>query len=335
MPVICGSSQEPSGFCGREQDNATRVGCSADRDRHTRKFPSAPRPFVKQCFRPAFHRRIFVGGAGFAPAAIVVLAALQPIASAQNPVLRHVLADGAQTAQHLPGAVNVIHAPAAIPRAVVFLGLDQISNRASHRLAVPDRSRCNRTTRACARSDRCRSDRESRCDRRRACLRANGVVTSLSNAAQPPSRHWKLSCQASARSKDFVERLSIVRLNQAQRHQHHRGVVRVRIINVVVFERPAARFGMRIVHRPIAAESELLCSTSHVGRFLQRRMFGGQAGFGQSDDVDRRVPNRRKAGLNAEIFRIIDEQSREILSPPLRKPDGSSDNRARAARSAN
>ena len=47
----------------------------------------------------AFQVGIFVGGATFAPAAIIVLAALEPIASAQNPLLGHVFADCAQTAR--------------------------------------------------------------------------------------------------------------------------------------------------------------------------------------------------------------------------------------------
>ena len=39
----------------------------------------------------------------------------------------------AQTAQHLPGTVNVIHAPAPVPRAVVILGIDQVADRVADR----------------------------------------------------------------------------------------------------------------------------------------------------------------------------------------------------------
>ena len=63
----------------------------------------------------ALEHRVVVAGAGLAPAAVLVLAALEPLAGADEPVLLHVHADGAQAAQHLPGAVDVIDAPAAIP----------------------------------------------------------------------------------------------------------------------------------------------------------------------------------------------------------------------------
>src|SRR5213596_4220737 len=41
------------------------------------------------------------------------------------------MTDHAQSAQHLPGSVNVIHAPASVPGTVRFLGLDQIMDRIS------------------------------------------------------------------------------------------------------------------------------------------------------------------------------------------------------------
>src|SRR4029077_19005646 len=80
----------------------------------------------------AFGRWIFVGPAGLTPAPIVVLTALQPITAAQYPVLLHISADCAQAAQHLPGTVNVVSAPAAIPRAILILSVDQIFNGISH-----------------------------------------------------------------------------------------------------------------------------------------------------------------------------------------------------------
>ncbi len=86
-------------------------------------------------FAFAFHLWIVVRRAGFAPAAVIVLTTLQPVAAAQNPVLRHVLADGAQAAQHLPCAINIIDAPTPVPGAVVFLRFDQICEA---RVSPPD-----------------------------------------------------------------------------------------------------------------------------------------------------------------------------------------------------
>src|SRR5207248_10110801 len=67
------------------------------------------------------------------PADIVMLATLQPIAPAQDPVLGHVFADGAQSAKNLPGPVNIIHAPASVPGTVVVLRLDQVTDRLADR----------------------------------------------------------------------------------------------------------------------------------------------------------------------------------------------------------
>src|SRR5262249_55316661 len=54
-----------------------------------------------------------------------------------NPVLRHVLPDGAQTTQDLPRPVNIIYAPPSVPGAIVFLGRNQISNRLLHAGIAP------------------------------------------------------------------------------------------------------------------------------------------------------------------------------------------------------
>ena len=52
---------------------------------------------------------------GQGTALVGVLDPFEPVASAQEPRLGHVVIHRAQTAQHLPRAVNVIHTPPAIP----------------------------------------------------------------------------------------------------------------------------------------------------------------------------------------------------------------------------
>src|SRR5204862_6873723 len=96
--------------------NARTVKIAARANAHDR-----PRGLRGCALADSFSRRIFVSRASFAPAAIVVLTALEPIAPAQNPILRHVVSNRAQTAQHLPRSVNIIHAPAPVPGAVGFL----------------------------------------------------------------------------------------------------------------------------------------------------------------------------------------------------------------------
>src|SRR4029450_3130270 len=82
----------------------------------------------------AFGHRVVVGLAYLPPAAVAVLTALEPLAPAQYPVLRHILADRAQAAQDLPGAVDIIDAPTAVPGTVVVLRVDQILNGVAHAL---------------------------------------------------------------------------------------------------------------------------------------------------------------------------------------------------------
>ena len=156
-------------------------------------------------------------------------------------------------------------------------------------------------------------------------------VTSLSKAAQPPSRHWKLNCQASARSKIFASSACSFGRTEPQRHQHHRGVVGVRIIRRCCIRRPSRSLRVRIVDRPIAADAHLLVDQP-LRRFLQRRVLRREAGLGQRDDINRRIPDRRKAGLNAKILRVIDEKTAEIRERLLIKRMRLLDNRARARR---
>src|SRR5207249_10654810 len=61
----------------------------------------------------AFCRGIFISVAGLAPSTVAVLTALQLIAPAQYPILRHVLTHTAPAAHPLPGTVNVLYSPAA------------------------------------------------------------------------------------------------------------------------------------------------------------------------------------------------------------------------------
>src|SRR6188474_994436 len=108
--------------------NTWSIEIAARADAHDR-----PCRLRRRAFADAFSRRIFVRAAGLTPAAVVVLAALKPIATPQYPVLRHVLANRAQASQDLPGAVDVIDTPAPIPGAILVLSVDQILHRVANR----------------------------------------------------------------------------------------------------------------------------------------------------------------------------------------------------------
>src|SRR6185503_18332434 len=69
---------------------------------------------------------VVVSVASFAPAAVLVLHAFQPVPGLLQPGLIHVDAQGAQATQDLPRAVDVIDAPTAIPRAVLLLVVAEV-----------------------------------------------------------------------------------------------------------------------------------------------------------------------------------------------------------------
>src|SRR5216110_2289791 len=101
--------------------NARPIEIAARADAH-----DCPCRLRRRAFANALGRWVFVGAASLTPTAVVILTTFKPIAAAQNPVLRHVLTNRAQTAQNLPGAVDVIDAPAPIPRSILVLSVDQI-----------------------------------------------------------------------------------------------------------------------------------------------------------------------------------------------------------------
>src|SRR3546814_9265590 len=73
-----------------------------------------------------------VGGAVLAPAAVGLLAALQPGHRLADVGRRGILAAGVEGAERRPGAVDVVHAPAAVPRAIGLLLAAQVVEAAAH-----------------------------------------------------------------------------------------------------------------------------------------------------------------------------------------------------------
>src|SRR5204862_5980475 len=161
------------------------------------------------------------------------------------------------------------------------------------------------------------------CSQIAACWIENRIVVGKWHVFEPRRRHFfvkrgpaaVVTLEAELPTKRtaiaFVERLSIFRVDQSQRHYHHRRVVSVGIVNIVVLECPSARFWMRIICCPITTYPHLLVNKPICG-FLQRGMFRGHARFRQRNDVDRGVPDGRKTRLYAKILGIIDKQRREV-----------------------
>ena len=99
----------------------------------------------------AFEDGVVVGVAAFAPAAVLVLDAFQPVAGFEEPGLAQVQAEGAEAAQDLPGAVDIIDAPAAVPGAVGFLVFADEFQGLAHLRVLAGRSSRSRAIRGCAR----------------------------------------------------------------------------------------------------------------------------------------------------------------------------------------
>src|SRR5436309_4535591 len=95
-----------------------------------------PRGLTRNRLAHAGELVVVVALAGLAPAAVAVLMALEPAHRALDVLVPGVHADRREPAQHRPRAVDVVHAPAAVPRPVVSLRVAQEIDRAPGGLEV-------------------------------------------------------------------------------------------------------------------------------------------------------------------------------------------------------
>src|SRR5207302_10961662 len=142
------------------------------------------------------------------------------------------------SAEHLPRSINVIDTPSSVPRAVRFLSFDQIVNR------IPDATRLRIETDV-AEQLQCAGGQIA------ASWIENRVVIRERHIFQPrggnifikrrPAAIAALEAELPAESapKGPFQSPTVLRPNESQRHQHHRGVVNIGIINVVLSKGPA------------------------------------------------------------------------------------------------
>src|SRR4051812_47472934 len=151
------------------------------------------------------------------------------------------MVDRGQTAQDLPGAVNVVHAPTAIPGAIVVLRVDQVLDRALYgrRLGIEmnvaekfERTSGEVTARGIK---NCVVVRE-----RHVLEPGSGHILVESAPAAVFALETELPCDRPLEKS--VQLFAVSWLNESQCHQNHGGVIGVRIINVVVLECPATGF---------------------------------------------------------------------------------------------
>src|SRR5215813_10985336 len=84
-----------------------------------------PRGLARKRLADAGERVVFIALTRLAPAAVAVLVPLEPADRALHELVARIDADRVQTAQHRPRPVDVVHAPAPVPRTVVTLRVAQ------------------------------------------------------------------------------------------------------------------------------------------------------------------------------------------------------------------
>ena len=213
---------------------------------------------------------------------------------------------GVERAQRGPRAVDVVHAPAAVPAAVLLLLFHEIGDAALHDLAgVAGRAELRQH------GDAARRHVGRRRIEQRAVIGEGDVVEiviSVIGVERAPAAVAALQAlDPFARPRD--RRRIMLPGCAIHRHDDDRGVVDVGIMRVGVLERPSARPHVRTPHRPVALDVE------HLQRFqpfetLQRGAFGlGAAGFEQCMGDERGVPHRRDAGLAIGLVVMNNEQA--------------------------
>ena len=198
-----------------------------------------------------------VGAQVLAPAAVVVLDAIQPAHGARHGRMLRRKPRLAQRRQHRAGAVQVVRAPATEPRALRLLLRAAATAR---RAGCADRSRALRRPASPPRgpSRRRSADRSPRRSRRRA---ARGRAGACCPRRRRRSRRPRTACPAPTRRRGAIaasEPSPIGGARAAQRHHHLGGVVDVGVVVVVELERPAAGREVRAPHRPVARHADLL-----------------------------------------------------------------------------
>src|SRR5665213_3004586 len=195
-----------------------------------------------------------IGRAILAPAAILPLFRQQPGDGAANRRVARIDTRRVERAEYRPGAVDVIGAPAAEPRAFLRLHAPQII----------EPRRQGRFMRAVAelRQERhaARGDILGRRIEQRAVIGVGDVVQVIIFIVGVEGRPAAVAAlhadQPFSRALDGIGVALVT--GAVQRHRHHRRIVEIGIMRVEILERPAAGPDIRPPHRPIAREIELL-----------------------------------------------------------------------------
>src|SRR2546429_132242 len=194
--------------------------------------------------------------ARLAPAAVPVLPLLEPTHRPLDVLVAQILADRAEPPEDGPGAVDIVHAPAPVPRPVVPLRVAEEVERALRRLEV---------TAVAERAEELEATPGQVFGRRV----EQGAVVGEGNVVEVeplvvgiegrPAAVLALHAEKPAEPALLRQPrgVGVEPADLLERHQHHPGVVEVRVEVVAVLERPAARLQGWSLHLPITRNEDL------------------------------------------------------------------------------
>ena len=248
-------------------------------------------------------------GVGFlvlAPAAVGALDGDEPVAGAGDGGIFRGDSGGVQGAEHGPGAINVIGAPAAEPGTVFFLVALQIGQGFLHD-RVGGMHADLRQEGYAARGDVGGGWIEQR------------AVVGEGDVVQVELGVFRFECAPAAVAALHADdpgsgALDGVRVGgvavAVQQHADDGGVVHVGVVGVVVLERPAAGLDIGAADSPVAFQVEDLAFGQPGAGGLHG--FGGQrgavGGFGHGVAGQAGIPDWRDAGLAIGFGAVIDEE---------------------------
>ena len=258
-----------------------------------------------------------VARAVLAPASVGILDACQPGNGFAEFGRGMIEVGGIERAKDRPGAINVIHAPAAVPAALRGLRAAQIikSSRDCRAICLADlREHANAARRHVLgrRIEQCAMIGE------RNVVEVIIFVLGIERAPSPiGTLHSQNPCARRLNRLTEIPVVPVHALGAVHCHHHDRRVVNVGIMGIRVLERPAAGIEMRSSRAPIALDVQNL-SGGEPGKTLADLVDGAiGAGFQQGMTGEPGIPNRRHAGL-AIGFVIVDDQ--ELLDRVARNP---------------
>ena len=251
---------------------------------------------------------VIVAGAAFAPTAVRVLDGTQPLAAAQDVGFAVALARRRQAPQRETSAIDVRHAPTAVPASIGLLVLDEPLDAAPHRAVIA------------AHSVRRQRFQSAPGDVRAGGIE-HGVVIGEGNVVQKlpvvVGVESRPSAIARLHGQQPVDRPLVAGLLRrgiggrrlAQRQHHHGGVVDIRVVLVAVKKAPSGRLGVGPLYGPIALAPDLF-RQQPIGRPADRRVV--RAALCQRVGADGGIPNRREARLEEEPFAIVHHEVVEV-----------------------